>query len=657
MPELVLDNKPRPDAMLFLRNALMRIWHSCHFVDETFQGQQLECNVDQRVATPLFFEAFHHPGLSHVTKERVHKGYFERERYKKSIQTSTLADNIYKVDHVVEGRSSNPNRRFVFGCGETALTAEEDSKIRTDTIKCHECNRAELSLLELNEEPAAQELACTVFCFSCIVAGPSVRAFSYRMTHGLPWCQELFSYVVPETATQLTTMVDGGWVSMLEGLLATWLLAERTAAQAQILAGLGFDRKLNTERALVQGALGAKTTPRGFKTSSSKTGKDKQRQRPSESGGGSVSPSYGKSEHKRSENGSLMQQLGGNRAVLEIDNIVERRSNVRLLPGRLIQTYGGSAIQVVVKYIGNRGFHEEAHMHQAAAAIAPEGVLPLLGWTANSALIANLRLPGLPRYEELKQQGGGILIMPRGQPLRYTWQQPLELLHQVHAQLCPTLLALAQAGLYHNDLKWDNVVVWKKRLYLIDFGLAAWKQDGVNRKGARGGGQNVQAPELRDRNYLGPVGESQLVFTLGSFLMDGFLYDLHAAMGCSMPPGEPSSELVYHLARLHKRSPSDPRGAALSEVWARGLAPVHRVLASLMDLNWDRRPRLKHAVSMLGRLYHEWSVAMSSGEDAMGTVPEPVEAYKDTPGKKPAADRPRLPLVDVKQNSAVVLSL
>lgn len=599
LSELNLDGKMRPDAVQFVRDALVAILHACHCVNgkHSDKGQYIECNVDLLIADPLIWKVFHMPGICHVTKERVHRGYAEREAYKRNVQLSTVKDTTFKVDHTVETQAARPEARFIHGCGETA-PACDPSKFKTDVAKSHVCNRSELSVLNAVSIPSVVAKAHSCFCFNFFVGGPAVTAWSHRLLDGLPWCRKLFEYTVPQTADELSLLTVDSWVFVLEGLFYTWQLAQRTAAQMKLLKRVGFNRMLNTTVQEVKEAFGADSTP--VKGPKPQAGPSKQAP--------SVDPGSAGNAGNASPNTVLMADLDARSAQITVSKVVGRGTDVRLFVGTLVYHRRRTPpIPVVVKYIGNAEFIDEAYMHQAAVGLAPEGVLPLLGWTTNSVLIANMRLPGLPGYEQLKQRGGGILIMPHAQSLRYILQQPLVLLHRVHSQLCPTLLKLTRAGLFHNDLKWDNVVVWQGRLCLIDFGLATWKQDGLNRKGARGGEQNMQAPELRYPDFIGPIGECQLVFTLGSFLLDGFVFDLTRAIGCA-PRREYSSEMVGLLTMLKNQPPSHPDRATLSDVWVRGLPLVCDVLAPMLSTSWNDRPRLKDAVRMLGRLYNEWTL-------------------------------------------------
>lgn len=589
--------------MQFVRGALESILHKCHAVDGKHvsnKGQYLEGMVDVLIGDPLIWKTFQMPELRDVFKERLHRGYFERETYKKSVQKSTLKeDNKFMVDHAVETFSANPEERFIHGCGETASNANQ-SKKATDMKKTLVCNRSELSVASL----AKAQLVHQLFCFGFFVGGPEVTAWSQRMVDGLPWCDKLFEYTVPQTATELRDFSLAQWVLVLEGLVYTWQLAERTAEQTALLTEAKFNRTIDLTSDAATVNFSAENTPH----KPTKPGKESKEP---EGDGGGQEPFPSGSAGSASPKEALMVQLESGKAHLKIDRIVELGLDNRLLLGTLVNSQGTPS-RVVVKCVVNADFAEEAHMHQAAVGLAREGVLPLLGWTTDRALISKLQLP---RDEELLRLGGGILIMPQAQALKDTLQRPLGLLHRVLSQLCPTLLKLTRAGLFHNDLKWDNVVVWQERLYLIDFGLAAWEQDGLNRKGARGGEQTMQAPELGCPDYVGPVGEFQLVYTLASFLLDGFMFDMSRALGFTFRGGH-TGEMFDFLTKLNCQPLSDPTRSALPDVWVHGLPLVCEMLAPMLNTTWQDRPRLKDAVGMLDGLYNEWVALQNQGEVA-----------------------------------------
>jgi hypothetical protein len=319
-----------------------------------------------------------------------------------------------------------------------------------------------------------------------------------------------------------------------------------------------------------------------------------------------------------------------------VKDAVSRGDGTHLFFGYASQA-GQESFHVAFKYVGHSGFLQEALMHQAAAQLAPEGVLPLLAWTDDSSAIQALKLPGLPTTKsQLDLLGGGVLLMPLGKDWEYPSNNPLEFLHRVVREVCPTLQMLAENSLYHNDLKMGNIVEWQGRLHLIDFGYASWGQNSTNRKVLVCGKHYTQAPELGNPSYAGRIGEPQLVFTLGSLVLEAVTADFDDCFWFERQ-SVPATELNLAFSQLEVQVNRQPELLPPGG-WNHGFSPVVKLLSQLLAANPAHRPSIQDSVAMLEQVWHDWRMLKWDEEKECaarlrGAVPQRApELAADTSG-------------------------
>eukprot|EP00045_Choanoeca_perplexa_P009883 m.97879 g.97879 ORF g.97879 m.97879 type:complete len:930 (-) comp15062_c2_seq7:2048-4837(-) len=570
-----------------LVNVFVKIFRTATQVDSPMTGQQqCESNVDLAVPIPTVFEFFNDKDTLHLFKERKHQSFYIRESSKGE------GAAIIKVDHAVELRTESVEKRFFFAVGETG--SAETTKQRVDTSKCHMCSKAELNLLALHAKKELRALSANAFVFSCVCSADRIQLFSYRTTDNFITTTRLCDFEVPTTSGFFTSsqQTEGQvlrWRSILKGLLTVLQLKHLVAAQAIQLKELEYTRPTADFIA----RTGKITTPlkRGKPPTSSNPTESKKAKRHEEAQG----------DRSRSPQDQCLIGLRNGTLRMVVTRQTARRNNTTLYFGYAWQL-GFSPFYVVVKHVGNSGFREEAHLHQSAASLAPKGVLPLWAWTDNNEMIASLKLDGLSEAEEIV---GGVMLMPLAEEWKYPCNQPQGFLQRVWAELCPTLLCLANAGLFHNDLRQDNVMVWQGRLCLMDFGYAAWTRDCVNVRGLACRHHCMQAPELRRPDFEAVIGEPQLVFTLGSLLLYALTTDFEGLLAVDRHM-EGAEILLIAFAHLEEGLPT---GKELPAGWQHGIPLVLQLLKTLLNPDPGSRPRLVDAVKLLNSKLNSWYAA------------------------------------------------
>jgi hypothetical protein len=642
---------PFPAALMV--DALMSIYLTTTTINlKPADKQQCEGNMDLSVALPAVFNFFKEaPGqVQHmilVYKERMHAAYHKRETGKhvgstgplddKSVTKASKLARTIKADQVLETANSDADNRFALAVGETAQSFQQ-RKYDQDTQKCHKCSKAELSLLALNTAEAIQELAKTAFVFSCVCTGEEVELYSYRVTAGFVKTVKLVTFSVPIHVASFKTTK---WDKVLEGFLTALQLKHWAAKQAQQLRENAFK---NVSIAQAAGSL--LYTPAHGPTDSAQP-----QEEPQEKKGPSIEYSLRSTRSsrraKKSPSGQSRDGLATQTLRFVVQRQLERDENTRVFFGYASQP-GQAAFYLVIKYIGRNHFYDEARLHQTAFSLAPEGVLPLWAWTDSKAAIQALGLPGLPTSRaELMAVGGGVLLMPQAEEWLYPVDRPLRFLEQVVSELCPTLQALADAGLYHNDVRRSNVLVYQGRLCLMDFGFASWKQDCLNRRGLVCGKHYMQGPELLEEStFIGTPGEAQLVFTLGSLIQDGILFDLDDMDRTEMS----ARSLLYGLkAMVPGMLPQvdmdmqEDEPIKLNATWQLGLALVVPLLDACMAFPEQARPRLADATARLDCVLSEWYEALEGGGESKAAAHE-VEDQTDLPQAAPPSQGESLPV-------------
>ena len=190
--------------------------------------------------------------------------------------------------------------------------------------------------------------------------------------------------------------------------------------------------------------------------------------------------------------------------------------------------------------------------------------------------------------------------MPWGERLVHPGNGSLSFLHYVCHE---PLQALVSAGLFQNDVRLDNVVMWRGRLYLIDFGYATWVSECSSTMALRCGRNRLQAPELARADFAGCVGEAQLVFTLGSLLLDALSADFDDMLYFERWSGHAIElvEAVDHLiTKCLKKPDKVPQG------WEHGLSSVIELLKQLMAVDPLARPSFADSVAMLDQVWYGW---------------------------------------------------
>ena len=349
--------------------------------------------------------------------------------------------------------------------------------------------------------------------------------------------------------------------------------------------------------------------------------------------------------------------LASHTLTVNVESVMQRPVSKTLFFGTARQL-AQPAFLVVIKHIGNGNFQAEVLLHQAAAALAPGSVLPLLSWTTDAAAILALDLPGLPTsLAELQAQGGGAMLMPQGIPWQYPTKKPISFLFMVWDELCPALLLLADQQLYYHDLSMRNVVVWCGRLYLIDFEFATWGQDCLNLRALQCYQHLMAPPEVaEDDGFTGPLGEKQMVFALGSFLLQALATDLVPVLWCG--PDDSTAEELLGALRVAQRdiaagTLAQERVDQVPAEWISGLPLVIETLSKLMNYDYDMRPSLHEAVGMVEQLIQDWREAAlllreQAQEEALAarsTVEskETAEVHYPAPAAKASGCLPRLP--------------
>eukprot|EP00045_Choanoeca_perplexa_P016668 m.227406 g.227406 ORF g.227406 m.227406 type:complete len:880 (+) comp17325_c0_seq1:165-2804(+) len=586
------------DCVTSLVDVLLTLFKTAVKINSSADGaQQCEGNVDLAGPIPTVFGFFNDTHCIHVYKERKHHSHHVRESGKATARSSGATSQtipIIKVDHAVELRSPSRSSRFTFGVGETAQK-DDPIKQNDDTAKCHACSKAELCLLALHGDDSLQKLASTAFVFSCVCTGPRIEVFCYRISGGFVKATSLCSFTVPTTVASLSS---AEWSHIMAGLLAALQLKHHVGKLAAELNEYKYSRPTVTH---VTTSTKAAPPQHHFLRSTSRLTKAKGT---GDQGDASASSSEAKTGKNLSPKEQCRDGLARHKLNVVIAQSCKRRNNTQLFFGFVSQR-GQNPFEVAIKYIGNSGFRDEACMHQAAAGIAPEGVLPLWAWTDDVDAIAALKLEGLHERKDIK---GGVMLMPLAKDWKYPKQRPLHFLTQVWQELCPTLQALARVGLYHHDLRQDNVVVWRGRLHLMDFGYSTWKSDCLNMRALECGEQYLQAPELKYWwHRTAPPEEPALVYTLGSLMLFALADDFERHLGVERSWAT-GFELLGSFRNLERLSEQElPAG------WKHGLQLMVPMLQLFMSY-WEDRPSLAGAIDELHRSLNLWHQALKSEE-------------------------------------------
>jgi hypothetical protein len=602
----------------FLRGSIVEMYKSAIRVNLPFGNDQLgEVNVDIRVPIPLFFDHFNSELLVHGTKELHHATLANRESMKvlcahrasqspgvqeQASDLAGLPERAFKLDHLVVSKSEEAAAQLCFGTGETAYKDKVGSnKVRKDTRKCHDCAKAELYWVSISDADEHKALAEAMTTFSCICAGDSMVVYVYRRTESLVVCQVLFKYTVPSTREDFKSYIESetNFSGLIHGLLSTIQLKHLVEQQAQMFVDAKYKRaKKPKERAGVddskqESELGVDGySPQKPSSRDKSKGKDGSRSG-SKSGGAS-----GKSPSEQ-----VLAGLTNHNLMLDV-KLLERDSYTSYVFLGTARQHGEKAFPVAIKYVPDSSFVAEAYCHQAAAALAPDGVLPLYAFTGDSEAILALKLPSVSQVPA----GAGVLIMPRGM----AWTppaSPLQFVKQMEG-LGETVAKLGAAGLFHQDLRRYNVVVWQAKPHLIDFGFAAWRRDCLNVDVLQCRHHPMQAPELINWSS-GAIGEAQVVFTLGSFLVEAISEYIEEELDWIRVDGR-ARQLLHRLARLKGTMECGFLPLELSS----GIPLVLDVLHLLLS-NASSRPSLKQAVEMMRELYVTWSKALEQSEAAL----------------------------------------
>ncbi len=177
--------------------------------------------------------------------------------------------------------------------------------------------------------------------------------------------------------------------------------------------------------------------------------------------------------------------------------------------------------EAVLKYLNNqvkdnlerrkRAFDEAANMHKMTGT---PGVLPVLAIdTENGAK---------PLW----------YVMPLAKPLREALAEAttFQELVSAFADLAETLTELAKQGIYHRDIKPDNLFWHDGRAVLGDFGIARWGKPGLTQVGEKVGPMAFIAPEMYTAGG-DETGANADVYSLAqSFFVIG-------RRGADFPPG------------------------------------------------------------------------------------------------------------------------
>jgi len=661
-------------SLEFIRDCLVFVHTSAVLVDLPSDHHQLcEGNVDIGMVIPLLLRHLNSKYLVHGTKEQRHLGFHALESIKAVVSQSGVPPCFYKVDHQVQLVAAN---RQGAACFVTAESKQKDSPMagKVDTLKGHECAKAELQMVDMSKAPAHKALAEDMTVYSCYCAGIKdwikMTVYSYRRTHNMTACEVLFEYEIPCTHNALQQFVsiplmEEKFNSMMRGLLCSLQLKHALEKQARAFKDANFQRQHDTGAYDTSAYSQAGYSPgRGSKSSQgSKSGKG------SKSGRSSRSKSTGEGSDGQSAADGGTGGTGGNGAgkapsdqvrdglakgnLTVVVELVKQRENGSCVYLGYAYQPGERPFPVVVKYVGDEGFQAEAHRLQAAAALDPGGVVGPYGFTNSRCAIYQLNLPDLNYIET----GAGVILMPRGESWTPPPNDPLAFVRQL-CELGETLAKLAAAGLLHQDFRRYNVVVWQGKVRLIDFGFATWRQDCLNFDVMLCRYNPMQAPELANGTHGGHIGEPQVVFTLGSFLVDVMSEYVEEALG-----GERVRPKATALLRqLSKVNASEAR-ETLPPALAVGLPLVLEVLAPLLAPKISARPSLEQGVKMVQQLAVDWAAALELHQMAATDVSEleplePKQAAQQKrapgPGAGPQdkAPKTRVPLSNVNKGAA-----
>ena len=580
-----------PLAVQYLLQNLVALYNSVLSYNANFVGggQQLECNIDLRIIREAL-AIFVTKHTINVTRERTHICHAQRESEKHKVQSSGLSARTFKVDHAIEIRASVPEQRSTLGVVEISLASGKDSRknIR-DTFKAHACSKSELCVLGTSEQHGY--LADNACVFSIVCDGPKLTVYTYRLVRrDQVVAEKLTVFEVPTNDASFATMQVG---TILEGYLNLLQLSACVEKQAEVLQKANYTRSI---LASPIGSLGASVTPaKGDKKSQKKTKASR------------ATPPPTPSPPPMSMATQATHGLASHTLTVQVESVMKRDFNTQLFFGTARQL-AQPPFSVVAKHIGNDSYLQEVHHHSAAAAIAPDGVVPVLACTANRAAIAALQLP-----IRLADGSGGVMLIPQATPYEYPTKQPLTFIYTVLSELCPTLLQLTAQRLYYYGLRMANLVLWRGRLCLIDFGHAAWGHDCLNRSALECNQHAMGVPELDEDDYVaGPIGEPQIVYTLGAFLLQALASDL-APFLCCLPQFSTAEELLNGLQRASKDIAAGtlPRESVeqVPAEWVPGLPLVIATLDKLLSYDYEARPSLPEAVELLEGLFQDWRKA------------------------------------------------
>lgn len=190
-------------------------------------------------------------------------------------------------------------------------------------------------------------------------------------------------------------------------------------------------------------------------------------------------------------------------------------------------------------------------------------------------ILAKLNHPYVVRVHDMFEDNDTaymVMDLVKGRTLRYILKKQqgnrfsLPKVESILGQIVEALTAIHQSGIYHLDLKPENVILTpENKICLIDFGAARQVIDS-RRMETRLFTENYAAPEIITGGELGP--ESDL-FELGMML--------HQLLTGKLPPPA--------MKRLNEQKDWHPEGL---------IAPWDRLVTSALQLNRSDRPATVH---------------------------------------------------------------
>eukprot|EP00730_Choanoeca_flexa_P008409 TRINITY_DN12483_c0_g2_i1.p1 TRINITY_DN12483_c0_g2~~TRINITY_DN12483_c0_g2_i1.p1 ORF type:complete len:835 (+),score=185.01 TRINITY_DN12483_c0_g2_i1:1000-3504(+) len=494
------------EARIYLWEAIFACYESIFCTCAPLGGkQQLEGNVDIRIAVPMVFSAFKSNRLIHVYKEQEHQPL----RMKRSGQAKARGEqpkrSYHKVDHSLELKTDCVGLPLVFGIGETARDVDS-AKENNDVAKLHACSKATLNVLAM-QEALPEELLSKLFVFGCTISGPKIQLRTYRASGMHVVVDELYDFNVPYGS--LTDFRDKFQAVFLPGLLKTLQLASLTnklavEAKSKLRSSSSVLAIEDSARAI----FSSETTP--FKSRAS----DKHK-----SAGGLKPVTQSGEGHFQMEDCHLFF------TTLYIKETVTRSHKRNLAFGFGLRLGTVILDPVALKHIASNELGRlEAQMHALAANLAEDGVLPLTSCATIGELTDALlrdELAELERATRFDLSSGCILVMPCGRPFLARQLGPIRFLKAVAHEIAQTVKTLFDNGLVHQDLRLDNVVLWRDRAVLIDFGYAGKRGDATDRRFLNCRYNPRQPPELAEDGFDGNYDEPQLVFMLGGMVLEG----------------------------------------------------------------------------------------------------------------------------------------